>query len=426
MLPDSFIELLSESLGSDRCAAVAGALEGPAEVSVRVNPAKMPVGSLRSWFASAAGESVPWSAEDGFYLTQRPQFGSDPMFHCGTYYVQEASSMYVGGLIGKESGKMILDLCAAPGGKSTHILSKIGPDQLLVANEVISSRAGILADNIARWGSPNVIVTNNDPSAFASLGPVFDLVLVDAPCSGEGMFRKEPKAVREWSPDGVKLCASRQRRILADVWPALRTGGTIIYSTCTFNHFEDDDNVEWICSSLGAELISQRRFLPGIDRGEGFFCAVLRKTSGSGGCGGRLRLKCSRKSVRDGAELLTDGHLIYMKGDMLKAYPENLSDVMHTMEESLKVIHSGVAVAVRKGRDLVPEADLALSQILRRGAFPEADLDRETISGYILRQNITLEGSPRGFVLVTFDHHPLGFAKNLGTRVNNLYHSKLL
>lgn len=192
--------------------------------------------------------------------------------------------MYVGclfdravSLLSCHDGLRVLDLCAAPGGKTTQLISHMDAGSFLVANEVVPGRASILAENVARWGSSNVAVSNSDPSAFSAMRSFFDIAVVDAPCSGEGMFRKDERAVAEWSPDTVKLCAARQRRILADVWPSLSPGGFMIYSTCTFNRMEDEDNVEWICSELGASCLEMRHFYPGEDRGEGFFAALLKK-----------------------------------------------------------------------------------------------------------------------------------------------------
>ena len=192
--------------------------------------------------------------------------------------------MYVGRLFeqavrekGGRGGLRVLDLCAAPGGKTTQLLSHLDPSSLLVANEVVPARATVLAENVARWGCSNVAVTSSDPAAFTALKDFFDFVLVDAPCSGEGMFRKDPRAVAEWSPDTVRLCAARQRRILADVWPSLRPGGFLVYSTCTFNPFENEENVDWLCRTFDAACLSQRHFYPGEERGEGFFAALVHK-----------------------------------------------------------------------------------------------------------------------------------------------------
>ena len=284
MFPAEFINGLRESLGPLRADRIVAALSGEPEVSVRVNPFKLTLDALRAHFGALAGEAVPWAPEEGFYLTGRPSFTFDPLFHAGAYYVQEASSMYAGFLfeqalqrMGRRTALRVLDLCAAPGGKTTQLLSHLDGTSLLVANEVVPARATVLAENVARWGCSNVAVTNSDPSAFTALRAYFDVVAVDAPCSGEGMFRKDERAVAEWSPDNVRLCAARQRRILGDVWPALVPGGFLIYSTCTFNRSEDEDNVAWICSELGAVCLEMRHFYPGEDRGEGFFAALIQK-----------------------------------------------------------------------------------------------------------------------------------------------------
>ena len=284
MFPAEFINGLIESLGPERAGRVVSALAEDPEVSVRVNPFKCSVEDLRAHFGPLAGDPVAWAPEEGFYLRERPSFTLDPLFHAGAYYVQEASSMYAGCLfdkavsqLGRKSGLKVLDLCAAPGGKTTQLLSHLDDASILVANEVVPSRATVLAENVARWGCANVAVTNSDPSAFTALRSFFDVMVVDAPCSGEGMFRKDERAVVEWSPDNVRLCAARQRRILGDVWPALMPGGFLIYSTCTFNRTEDEDNVEWICSELKGSCLEMRHFYPGEDRGEGFFAALIRK-----------------------------------------------------------------------------------------------------------------------------------------------------
>ena len=288
MFPADFINDLRDSLGTERADRIVAALSSEPEVSVRVNPFKLSLNALREHFGPLAGDPVPWAADEAFYLTERPSFTLDPLFHAGAYYVQEASSMYVGVLFegakaalldgaGRASGLRVLDLCAAPGGKTTQLLSHLDAASMLVANEVVPSRATILAENVARWGCSNVAVTSSDPAAFGPLRGFFDIAVVDAPCSGEGMFRKDERAVAEWSPANVQLCAARQRRILADFWPSLVAGGFLIYSTCTFNRQEDEDNVDWICRELGAGCLDMRHFYPGEDRGEGFFAALLRK-----------------------------------------------------------------------------------------------------------------------------------------------------
>lgn len=431
MFSREFTALLEESVGADKASIVIAHLDDDPQVSVRVNPRKLQVDAAREHFAKASGDvtvacdAVPW-CDFGLYLTPRPSFTADPLFHAGAYYVQEASSMYIARLAANafesmhcDHGARVLDLCAAPGGKSTHLLSLLSDDDLLVCNEVMRSRATVLSDNIARWGRPNVVVTNDDPTSFKRLGGYFDLMLTDVPCSGEGMFRKDEEAVEEWSPDNVKLCASRQRRIVADAWPALREGGHLIYSTCTFNHFEDEDNVRWICGELGARLIGERHFLPGIDRGEGFYCALLRKDGDSSSV--RPRVGKLQPLSTPAGEWVTAGNVILAKGDLLKAYPAALAGEMREMEQRLHVILSGVAVATVKGHDLIPEADLALSTIIRREAFPEGELSLSESLRFLAREAILLPEAPKGYVLVTHEGFPLGFVKNLGTRTNNLH-----
>lgn len=285
MFPAEFVNGLRESLGPGRADRIVSALAAEPEVSVRVNPFKLTLAALRAHFGACAGEAVPWALDEAFYLRERPSFTLDPLFHAGAYYVQEASSMYAGVLfeqamagLGRRTDLCVLDLCAAPGGKTTQLLSHLDDTSVLIANEVVPARATILAENVARWGCSNVAVTQSDPSAFAALRSFFDVIVTDVPCSGEGMFRKDERAVAEWSLSNVRLCAARQRRIVGDVWPALTAGGYLIYSTCTFNRLEDEDNVAWICAELGGSCLEMRHFYPGEDRGEGFFAALIHKS----------------------------------------------------------------------------------------------------------------------------------------------------
>ncbi|MBQ5401649.1 MAG: RsmB/NOP family class I SAM-dependent RNA methyltransferase, partial [Bacteroidales bacterium] len=233
-LPQAFVESTRAALGDKADAVVEAILAGESVTAVRANPFKISADDLRRRFA-AAGADVPWCA-DAFYLNERPVFSLDPLIHAGAYYVQDPSAMFVGSLAEvlirqSEASLKVLDLCAAPGGKSTAVASALRPSDLLVSNEVIGSRASVLAENIVKWGCSNTVVTNNDPKDFARLSASFDIILADVPCSGEGMFRKDPAAIAEWSPENVNLCAARQRRIVADVWPSLREGGWLIYST---------------------------------------------------------------------------------------------------------------------------------------------------------------------------------------------------
>lgn len=434
MLPEAFRALLRESYPEADVERLCSALTEEAPVSVRRNPAKISAEALADHFGENADDPVAWAPETGLYLKQRPSFTMDPLFHTGAYYVQEASSMAVGELLeqaypqARESSLRVLDLCAAPGGKSTLLLSSLGQGSLLVANEVMRQRSSILAENIALWGDPNVMVTNNDPADFGRMEGYFDLMLVDAPCSGEGMFRKDEAAIAEWSPDTVKLCAARQRRILADSWPALRPGGALIYSTCTFNHFEDEDNTDWICRELGGECISQRHFLPGSDRGEGFYCALIRKEGNSP----RKTLRPAQsKAPSDGpaweaASLLHPGMVLREKvtregARLLKALPEGLFAEMEALGRGLNVRLSGTAVATVKGHDLIPEADLAYATCFREEAFTRIELDRKTALRYLAHEPLSFPDQPKGYLTLCFKGLPLGFVKNLGNRSNSLH-----
>lgn len=423
MIPEGFAAVAEESLGQEIAGILIEHLDDGPMVSVRANTAKVGTGDLRLHFGELADEAVEWS-ENAFYLTERPSFTMDPLFHAGGYYVQEASSMYVGHLLrdhiaGSASGLRILDLCAAPGGKTTDILSLMRPYDILVTNEVMRNRVTILAENVAKWGNPNVIVTNCDPAGFKALKGYFDIAVIDAPCSGEGMFRKDAKAVAEWSVENVHICAARQRRIIADIWDSIAENGLVVYSTCTFNKFEDEENTEWIASEMGAEIIEQRHFIPGIDRGEGFYCALLRKKSTSE----RFRVPKSRPAniFSPASDYLEDGFLLYRKGNLIKAFPENVAEEMCAIESKLRVISSGVAVATAKGRDLIPEADLALSTALRRSAFNSVEVSCADALRFLAKEPILPEGAVKGYNLLTFNGVPLGFIKNIGNRANNLY-----
>ncbi len=227
-------------------------------VSIRLNPFKGPDGP--------DGKPVPWSPW-GRILDSRPQFILDPLMHAGCYYVQDSSAMFPGHIfrrelrrLGPPRGIRVLDLCAAPGGKTTDLAASLreacGDDFTLISNEVMRGRASTLVQNVSVWGDPAVKVVSADPSVFGRLLPgCFDIILADVPCSGEGMFRKDPRAEQEWSPAVVELCAARQRRILADVWPALREGGILIYSTCTYEDAENDSNLRWAAETLGGEIL---------------------------------------------------------------------------------------------------------------------------------------------------------------------------
>ena len=449
-LPPSFEhttrELLGESYESFR-----EALLGEPAVSIRLNPAK--------WRGAVDYEPVPW-ATDAYYLLERPPFTFDPLLHGGCYYVQEASSMFVEQAVRQHLGeaRVALDLCAAPGGKSTLLRSLLPDECVLVSNEVMRPRAQVLAENITKWGHNRCVVTSNYPADFTSLGELFDLVLVDAPCSGEGMFRKDEVAVAEWSPENVEVCWKRQRNILTDIWPTLRPGGLLIYSTCTFNTQEDEENVRWMVDELDAELLPVSteeswgitpslvpgvehayRFLPGRTRGEGFFLAVLRK----GGephpvCeeepGGATMKRRSADKKAKGKQpmmavpseckswLAASNYIYKVATDSVVAMPADMEPLVATLATRLHLVHNGIPLAIMKGRDAVPTHELAMSTALSAEAFARCELSYADALRYLHREAVTLApDTPRGFVVVTYRGVPLGFVKNLGNRANNLY-----
>ena len=447
-LPQSFVERTRQLLGDEQYPLFEQALGTEVPVSIRPNRMKcnLPV----------AGEPVPW-APSGVYLEKRPTFTFDPLFHAGCYYVQEASSMFVERVLREyvQEPVVMLDLCAAPGGKSTLCRSALPEGSLLVANEVMRNRSQILAENLMKWGHPEVVVTNNDPADFTDLTHLFDVILTDVPCSGEGMFRKDQVAVDEWSLENVDICWQRQRRILSDIWPALKPGGLLIYSTCTFNREEDEDNVAWIARELGADVLEVPveeawgitgnligdsfpvyRFLPHKVKGEGFFLAILRKHAGEvetvepraekkkkGGkdVKGKAPQLSVPKEAKDWLQIPGDYQLT-INGTNVQAFPKSHETVYTLLQQYVKVIHAGITLGEMKGKDLIPHHSLAMSTALADGAFPKAEVTYEQAIAYLRKESLVLDaGIPRGYVLLTYQNIPLGFMKNIGNRANNLY-----
>lgn len=400
-LPQDFIRSLESFLGEDDARRAIEAFGAEPSVSVRLNPFKRPASELPILSGSTG---VPW-CEYGHILAERPVFTLHPLFHAGAYYVQDSSAMYVGWVFRQvlerypERPLRVLDLCAAPGGKTTDLAASLrlacGDDFLLVSNEVMRQRASVLSDNVAVWGDPNIVVTSVDPKAFAQYEGFFDIILADVPCSGEGMFRKDAKAVADWSLQTVELCAARQRRIIADVWPSLRGGGTLIYSTCTLGPAENDNNLEWVAGELGGTLDAPANpfgirttrcgtlLVPGEVPGEGQWVGSLVKDGSDRRHG----------SVTGGMEAL----------------------------QRLRPLRMGVRKGEAKGKDFVPDPDWALSIAYERGSYPEVEVDKATALKFLHRDTIVLGGAPLGYNVLTYRGLPLGFVKNLGTRCNNLH-----
>lgn len=425
VLPIELHRSLSGLLGAE-VAALEQALQAPAPISLRLNPAKP---------SAANGGSIPWCAT-GRYLSERPAFTFDPLLHAGAYYVQEASSMFLeqallaSGLLDRDV--LVLDLCAAPGGKTTHLRSLLTPGSLLVANEVDGARRSALAENLWKWGAGNVIITGSDPSDLEQLQDRFDLILLDAPCSGEGMFRKDPFAREQWSPALVERCAITQRRIVEHAWDALSPGGVLIYSTCTWEVTENEGQLRPVVE-LGGEpisipidptwgierteqgMVTGYRCYPHRLRGEGFFLGMVRKP---GELPARSGSRPAPSSERIGWLSRPDDHVVIEHRDTLHVLDGQWQAEQEDLSRVLRLIAPGTPFAERKGNEWRPHAACALSERLHRHAFPEVELDRTTAIRYL--QGHAIPGTnAQGSALITYGGHPLGWVQGAGSRWNN-------
>jgi 16S rRNA C967 or C1407 C5-methylase (RsmB/RsmF family)/NOL1/NOP2/fmu family ribosome biogenesis protein len=437
-LPEKFEENLRTLLGNE-FPAFEASLREPAPVSLRIHPRK------NNRFDDLPG--VLWS-EFGRYLHGRPVFTLDPLFHGGSFYVQEASSMFLEQAL-EQSVNLhqplnVLDLCAAPGGKSTHILSLLNAESLLVSNEVIRPRAAILSENIQKWGYPNAIVTNNDPADFQRLKGFFDVMLIDAPCSGEGLFRKDAGAIAEWSPDNVQLCHNRQKRIVSDAWDALKQNGILIYCTCTYNTAENEENLQWFAKNYSVEFVklsidpswgieevnangvTAYRFFPHRTRGEGFFLSVIRKTGQSDSP--RLRTKnsiarpLSKIQERLDEWVVDPGHFTFFQfNDLLFFAPAGRPEAIEFVLQQLKIVYAGTNMARLKRDKLIPDHALALSVHINRTHFPGVEVNASQALQYLRREAIQLPREPVAFTLLTHQKLPIGWVNILQNRVNNMY-----
>lgn len=415
------------------------ALEDIPPVSIRYNPTKVP---------QADGDPVAWSRY-GRYLPDRPVFTLDPRFHAGAYYVQEASSMFLEQAVQQTAtggaSVNILDLCAAPGGKSTHLLSLIPENSLLVSNEVIRSRAGILVENITKWGNHNCVITSNDPSDFQRLGEFFDVVVLDAPCSGEGLFRKDPDAVGQWSPNNVELCSMRQRRIVHDIWPALKPGGILIYSTCTYNDPENIDNMRWLKKEFDAEFVGLKlptgvgieavggdqatgyQFFPHRVRGEGFFMSVLKKKGSYSTRALRSKdfLKSPAKTqVTEFSNwiLSPDSQFFFLHNQTVRMFPILKKSELQFILQNLNVVSAGTAILEIMKNKFVPDHALALSVHVNKSSFERIEVEENRAIQYLRKDPFDAQAPP-GFALIEFEGLGLGWVNVLQNRINNLYPS---
>ncbi|MES2559598.1 MAG: hypothetical protein V4590_07660 [Bacteroidota bacterium] len=443
LYPQDFIQQIRTLFGEES-EFFLKALDEPAATSVRLNPFKS-----SSCFADEA--PVVWCPQ-GRYLTQRPEFIFDPLFHAGAYYVQESSSMFLHHVLQQvlslyDKQVKVLDLCAAPGGKSTLINSLLKPSDLLVANEIIKSRAGVLEENLMKWGQPNVVISNNDPKDFGSLKDFFDIIVIDAPCSGEGLFRRDKHAIDEWSTDNIALCEGRQQRIVAEVMESLKPGGFIIYSTCTYNLAENEQNVKWmmnewklrsvdiqhpsewpVVASLDPDVFAYR-FLPHKVQGEGLFMACLQKPKDVEPQKGRpykRKDKISKQQLDSVRPWLNnhDDFEFVMVGERVHAIPVSLAEPFQQLTHHLYLKNAGIFMGTFANNDLIPSHHLALSNALSQ-SVQRLDVTKEDAIKYLRKDNLMLDTTMRGWTVLTYRELPIGWVKLLPNRLNNYLPSHL-
>ena len=412
-------------------------------VSVRINPEKITTAPF------GGAEKIPWSST-GYYLPERPSFTLDPLLHAGAYYVQEASSMFLEQCLRQttdlSSPLKVLDLCAAPGGKSTLIQSFISNESLLVSNEVIKTRVAVLVENLSKWGNENVITTNNDPRDFARLNGFFDVLVIDAPCSGSGLFRRDPDAISEWSVAAVETCSMRQQRILSDSYACLKQNGILIYSTCSYSPEENENMCDWLLSqhdlsSLKISMIPDwniietksetkgafgYRFFPDKLKGEGFFIACFRKNDGSDEH--VAKPKKTKVSKADAAEMAIiqpwikqDAQVsFYKNGDDVFAFPGLMEGELHVIQSNLYIKKAGVPLGKVVRDELLPAHELALSRLSNEKLLT-ISLKKEEALQYLRKEEVTINTGMRGWALVQYANLNLGWIKMLGNRINNYY-----
>lgn len=439
LIPEEFRQRIMAEEAVDGAALLAALQEAPS-VGVRLNPAKP--GPLPEWLENA--EAVPW-APGAFYLDKRPEFTLEPTLHAGAFYVQDPSSAVYSAVVGRLAGDTpvtLLDSCAAPGGKTTAAIGALPQGSVVVANEAMRPRASVLAENIVKWGNPDVIVTSSFLDRMTPVGSLFDIIIADAPCSGEGMMRKDETARTQWTPGLVESCAALQREILDSLIPILRPGGHLIFSTCTFSRAENEDNVHRLMDLYGLESVDMEleklgvprgwsdrafcyRFMPHLTRGEGMFLSVLRKPE-AGDFTSPRKVKAPKvKTVKGLPDWLADSsrYVPVETGNSVRMLSKDTHSLLGRLKDArIPVIQAGVELGSPKGRDFIPAHALALSTALRPDAFPDVALDRDQALDYLRRNPITLpDGTPRGFVTVSYAGRRLGFMKNIGSRANSLY-----
>ncbi|MBR0243513.1 MAG: hypothetical protein IJQ38_02915 [Bacteroidaceae bacterium] len=481
-LPKDFEKYFLCHWKEEDVAALVRGLDAEAATSIRLNPKRLPPDAE----PAGADGRVPW-CQEGVYLKERPVFTADPLLHAGAYYVQEASSMFLAHVLRtlRPAPRLALDLCAAPGGKSTLLRSLLPDDCLLVSNEPNRARCQVLAENMAKWGSPQVLVTQayaadladavrnaqltipdcarpahaqfSVPDCGRTAQPLpsssFGLILADVPCSGEGMMRKEAEAVAQWSPAFVAECAALQRSIISDIWPALQPGGLLIYSTCTFNPEEDEGNVEWIARELGADVLPipvdpswniredlrnhQNRPLQQHQENEAAENEA-QKNEAPNNEAAENEAKKNEAAVADGSPSVLPSPLpcyhflpgqIRGEGFFLAVLRKHggteamAPDSLSAEEIPSSQKEKKAKKTKKKARQQAAPAFpiLPTDQLDHEGA-PLVELSLANSIRYLQREALVLPpDTPRGIVQVCYCGQRLGLMNNLGNRANNLY-----
>lgn len=434
-LPADFIIQMQARLGDAYDAFIAALSETP-PTSIRWNTQKngpQPDNALQ----------IPW-CPTGMYLPERPVFTLDPLFHAGAYYVQEPSSMIVAEAVSQtldlSQPLRALDLCAAPGGKSTLLAQVLPAESFLLCNEVIRTRYPVLRENLLKWGCPGAHAASHDSREYTRLEGFFDLVLVDAPCSGEGLFRKDKKAVLEWSLSNVQLCAARQKRILADAVKTVRPGGVLLYCTCTYNDEENEQNAHWLMQEFGLEPIPLRlpvewgvahqalgyQMYPHRVRGEGFYIACFRRVDGALASLGKRAPWPKWKPLSAtwqqemGQWLKTPEQFAFFQSEQQTVYAILQTQVEDNQRVATQLYRSnlGIEMGVIKGKDFVPSHALALSTAVRPD-LPTVDLSKEEALLFLKKEPVSPTVAPRGWATARYEGYNLGWLKGLGNRMNN-------
>ena len=429
-IPQAIIDSIKNIRGFDLETFIQAHEQGNLPISIRLNPFKL----IEKWNVETSDTSF---SEYGKYVNNLPNFNIDPLFHAGTYTVQEANSMsleYVlRNTVDLSKDLRILDLCASPSGKNTHIASLITPESIFVSNEVISTRSDTLADNMNELGTINTIVTSNDPKDFGKLTGFFDVVLIDPPNSSSGLFRKNPDAIKDWSLENVALFAQKQKQIIADAWACLKDSGILIYTTSSYSSTENEEVMHWVCEKYGAtnalatKVLDEEslRFYPS-EKGEGFFISALKKNNPEKEIYVRTGRPIKNNSRRTQREVFRpwikdiDNYNWYDVKDEFFLINSEHEYLVNVLQSYLHIRKAGVKMGKIAGKDLIPDHQLALSLYLSEN-INRMELTEEEAMKYLRREDFTLDQAQKGWSLMTFKNFGLGWAKILPNRINNYY-----